>query len=150
MGHSILGCLDHLCTWLQGRQKGLLKDYSLHIRNNYIRTYVQVSHGKLEYNTPILTHVHTVVQVTHYVCAVWKYRNFTLVAYTAAMCVYIVVSRELHSSDRIGRQGKKDQRPSSNLGPMLYCGVSATRNIDPRDPLSPIALKYCVSTYVGT
>ena len=34
-----------------------------------------------------------------------------------------VVKRELHSSDKIGRQGKKDQRPSSNSGPTLYRGV---------------------------
>ena len=37
-----------------------------------------------------------------------------------------VVSSELHSSDRIGQQGKKDQRPSSDSGPMLYRRVSAT------------------------
>ena len=36
-----------------------------------------------------------------------------------------------------------DQRPSSNLGPMLHCRVSATQATSPsRDPLSPIALKY--------
>ena len=39
-------------------------------------------------------------------------------------------SCELHSSDRIGWQGKKDQRPSSNSGPTLYRRVSATRAID--------------------
>ena len=38
-----------------------------------------------------------------------------------------VVSSELHSPDRIGQQGKKDQRPSSNSGPTLYRRVSATR-----------------------
>ena len=46
-----------------------------------------------------------------------------------------VVSRELHSSNRIRRQGKKDQQPSSNSGPTLYRGVSAMQAIDPsRDP----------------
>ena len=55
----------------------------------------------------------------------------------------IVVSRELHSSDRIGRQGKMDQRPSLNSGPTLYRGVSAMRAIDPsRDPSSPTALMF--------
>ena len=55
----------------------------------------------------------------------------------------LLESSELHSSDRIGQQGKKDQWPSWNSGPTLYCGVSATRAIDPIwDPLSPIALKY--------
>ena len=54
-----------------------------------------------------------------------------------------VVSRELHSSDRIGRQGKNNQRLSSNSGPTLCRGASATRAIDPsQDPSSPIALKY--------
>ena len=54
-----------------------------------------------------------------------------------------VVSSELLSSGRIGQKGKKDQRPSSNLGLTLYRGVSATRAIDPsRDPPSPITLKY--------
>ena len=53
-----------------------------------------------------------------------------------------VVSSELHSSDRIGQQGEKDQRPSSNSGPTLYRGVSATWALDPSwDPPSPIALK---------
>ena len=42
-----------------------------------------------------------------------------------------VVSSELHSSDRIRWQGKKDQWLSLNLGPTLYHGVSATRAIDP-------------------
>ena len=50
-----------------------------------------------------------------------------------------VVSSELHSSDRIGRQGKKDQQPSLNSGPTLYRRVSVTRAIDSsRDPPSPI------------
>ena len=45
---------------------------------------------------------------------------------------YIFIERtELHSSDRIGRQGKKDQQPSSNLGPALYRGVSATPHAVP-------------------
>ena len=59
------------------------------------------------------------------------------------MYMKFVVNSELHSSDRIRQQGKKDQQPSSNSGPTLYCGVSAMRAIDPsRDPSSPIALKY--------
>ena len=53
-------------------------------------------------------------------------------------CLLTVVSTEVHSSDRIGRQGKKGRRPSSNSGPTLYRGVLATRTIDPgRDPSSP-------------
>ena len=55
----------------------------------------------------------------------------------------LLESSEHHSSDRIERQGKKDQRPSLSSGPTLYRGVSATRAIDPsRDPPSSIALKY--------
>ena len=37
MGHSILGCLDHLCTWLHDRHKGPLKDHCLHT-NQYVCT----------------------------------------------------------------------------------------------------------------
>ena len=63
--------------------------------------------------------------------------------YLGVMISSDVVSSELHSSDRIGRQGKKGQRPSSNSKPTLYRGVSATRAINlSRDPPSPIALKY--------
>ena len=61
-----------------------------------------------------------------------------------------VVSRELHSSDKIGRQGKKDQRPSSNSGPTLYRGVSATRAIDLRDcPLSCEVLYLLQDSYTS-
>ena len=63
--------------------------------------------------------------------------------HTLTVIAQVVVSSELHSSDRIGRQGKKDQRPSLNSGPTLYHGVSATRAVNPsEDPSSPIALKY--------
>ena len=52
--------------------------------------------------------------------------------------VLIVVNPQLW---RIGWQGKKDQRLSSNSGLTLYHGVSATRATDlGRDPLSPITL----------
>ena len=71
-------------------------------------------------------------------------RNYEPLQYQVFLCHWVfvswlltVVSRELHSSDRIGQQGKKDQRPSSNSGPTLYRRVWASR-----DPSSPIALKY--------
>ena len=45
-----------------------------------------------------------------------------------------------HSSEGKRRQGKKHQWPRSNLGPMLYHRVSATRATETgRDPSSPIA-----------
>ena len=44
---------------------------------------------------------------------------------------------ELHSSDKIGRQGKNYQQTSSKSGPTLHHGDSAARVIDPgRDPSS--------------
>ena len=55
-------------------------------------------------------------------CSICRYID----TYVRAHKSGIIVSSELHSSDRIGRQGKKDQRPSSNSGPTLYRGVSAT------------------------
>ena len=49
-----------------------------------------------------------------------------------------VVSSELHSSDRIGQQGKKDQQLSLKSGPTLYRRVPATRAINPsREILRP-------------
>ena len=50
--------------------------------------------------------------------------NLAICHWVFVGCLLTVVSSELHSTDRIGRQGKKDQRPSSNSGPTLYRGVS--------------------------
>ena len=74
------------------------------------------------------------MSVTWHTVLVRKLCHWALVSW-----LLTVVSSELHSSDR---QEKKDQRPSSNSGPMLYRRVSAMRAIDPsRDPPSPIALR---------
>ena len=80
----------------------------------------------------------SVLSIHPYILAIFV-ENF----YCSLLYYQLLESSELHSSDRIRRQGKKDQRPSSNSGPTLYRGVPAMRAIDPsRDPLSPITLKY--------
>ena len=67
------------------------------------------------------------------------YQNVSLsVRELVQTCSWIVVTPQFRRTEQ---QGKKDQQPSSNSGPVLYRKVSATRATNPsRDPPSPIAL----------
>ena len=66
--------------------------------------------------------------------AVWVMNNhFFSIVYSqyVSLSIHELVAIQTWDSwkftaQRMGRQGKKDQRPSSNLGPTLYRGVSAT------------------------
>ena len=85
----------------------------------------------MQFITWCIQHVYLIQKPTS--CQMYMYVSLSI----RELVAILLESSELHSSDRIGRQGKKDQRPSSNSGPTLYRGVSATRAIDPsRDPLS--------------
>ena len=59
-------------------------------------------------------------------------------AHSTILNTYIhEITVEKSTAQRIGRQGKKDQRPSSNSGPTLYRGVSATSSRSQSRPFVP-------------
>ena len=131
-------CYHHLLRQSSWRQKRaeMVHAITIHV-HPLLYVVMHVNEGLM----PCVCVQNTSTTCTHVLC---------LHKCALLLCVTSCTKSELHSSDRIGQQGEKDQRLSSNSGPTLYRGVSVTRAIDPsQDPPSLIALKAVISCVIS-